>query len=548
MPRSYFDQLSQVRASASFGAVSSVHTEGVAQAQTHLEGDLNVLRTLVKDLHGKTNWYDLADMKLSDVSGKRFLVCESPSGFVDVATGTGTSTTAFDTAIKGITGHNDGLGSSTVDGVVVNSVKAYCIGVRDHDTWDPIDDGSGHEVYGHLTHSATIVETGDSSNQLSGYENITGVLDTNTGAGKKLWISVVDDTGGYFHVELFKDAARTLLVGHTATYNATGSQALTADNASGIGGTITVDAVGPASTGIDIRFGTYTVSWYVMIAGTETAYNFTTSKDVDMAAVLVSKQFKDQPWDRFIDPSWHDMAGITGTITDDNVTVDGMLYLLNGLVTQAQVNAKVDLLGHKDTSGDGADLVAIDDTASGTNGYFTGEYVQPVLEELAAQIGGTTSTAYDFTGGTGSLLADNDAIYAALNKLDQGWVSLIATTLGDGASLVGINDAGGFTTETTVEGALQEIYQKILNVAPIKVETTTSGVTPPDTNYTLPGSLSYTPDVGGNGQNLDVYYQGQLLTEGASDDYSEVAGSPSTQIQFHFTVPSGRNLTFVARQ
>ena len=544
--RSLFDQVSQIRASTSHAAVSSVHTEGVAQGQTTLEGDLNVLRTLVKDLHGKTNWYDLAAMKLSDVAGKYFLNVEHAAAFDNVATGTGLTSIAFDTGIKGITGHAGGVGSSTVTGIVLNATLAHHLEIRDHDTQDSIDDGSGNAVYGKLSHATTIVEAGDADNELSGYAAITGVTDANTGPGKKLWIEVVDDTAGYFHLDVWKNAAKDEKVAHTATYNSTGAKALVADNTSGLGGTITVDAVGPADADITIRFGTYTATWYSMKAGTETAYSFATSVDVDLAAVIMSRTFQDLPWERFLDLAFHDVSGVVGSVSDNAVTVADMAYMLVGLTTQHQVNVKVDKLGHIGTDAEGAHLVAIDDTSSGSSGYWTGDYVQEILNEIKTQIGGATSGTYNFTGGTGTRLADNDAVYAALNKLDQSWVALKGTADTGGAILVGIHDEGGYTSQVDVEGALQEIYGKIVAVEPTKEPITTTGVINADTDYVLPNSLSYTND--GKGANLDVYYQGQLLTMAATGDYSEVAGAPATKIQFHFTVPTGRNLIFVARK
>lgn len=97
-----------------------------------------------------------------------------------------------------------------------------------------------------ITNAASaILETGDVGGEMSGYENMTGLVSQNTNAGV-LYISVVDDGAGFFHADFYKDAARTQLVAHTATYNGVGAKALTADGASGLGGTVTIDAVGPA--------------------------------------------------------------------------------------------------------------------------------------------------------------------------------------------------------------------------------------------------------------------------------------------------------------
>lgn len=101
--------------------------------------------------------------------------------------------------------------------------------------------------------AVTAVVTGDdqgpeSAAQLDDYESLTGLTAANTNAGA-LYFSVADDTGGFFHVDIYKDEARTTLVGHTGTYNAGGSEAISADNASGVGGAITV----VSATAVDVN-------------------------------------------------------------------------------------------------------------------------------------------------------------------------------------------------------------------------------------------------------------------------------------------------------
>jgi len=55
--RSLFDQLTQIRASRTYDdAVADIET--VAESQEHLEGDLNVIRTILKAVKGTANWFD----------------------------------------------------------------------------------------------------------------------------------------------------------------------------------------------------------------------------------------------------------------------------------------------------------------------------------------------------------------------------------------------------------------------------------------------------------------------------------------------------------
>lgn len=540
MPRSLFDQDLQVRASGSYDdTIANPHTSGVAEGQTHLEGDLNVMRTLYKALQGESNWYDTPSSTVKTLAEKKFQDCIESSDFADVATGTGGSSIAFDTPVKKISGHADGDGSSTVLGIVLDATSAHKLAIRDHDSQDPIDDGSNNEVYGRLSHSDTIVESGDDNTQVSGYENITGVVDGNTDDSKSLHFSIVDDTGGFWHIDVYKGAARTTLEAHTATYNSMGAKALVADGGSGLGGTITVDALTAADVDIAARWGTYTITWYSVKAGVETAYSFVSSVDVDLNYIVKTVQFKDLAWERFLGFGFHDVAGAVGTVTDDIVIVDGMSNWLVGLTTQAAVNAKVDDLGST-ANGEGASGVAIEDASS----WFTGTDLEVALNELETLLGSTTSSTFGFT--SDNVLADNDAVYAALDKLDIKWGDLASTANAKGASLVGVEDTGTYYTGTDVEAVLQEIGADLANVSGWdKQSETTSAPIPANTDHILPGSMSYTP---ASGANLDMYYQGGLLLEGASNDYVEVAGSPSTKIQFKFTVPNLRNLSYMARK
>jgi hypothetical protein len=103
------------------------------------------------------------------------------------------------------------------------------------------------------------------------------------------------------------------------------------------------------------------------------------------------------------------------------------------------------------TAGKGAAIVGVEDSAA----YYSATNLESVLAEIKTQLGGTTSTSYNFS--ENNVLADNDAVYAALNKLDLKFGDIASTSVGEGASLVGINDAGNYFTATTVEAALQEL-------------------------------------------------------------------------------------------
>jgi hypothetical protein len=106
-------------------------------------------------------------------------------------------------------------------------------------------------------------EYNDNNNQLSGWSYVTGLTTSNTNAGT-IYPNIVDDTGGFYHIEIYKvstDGAANLIA-HTATYNTTGAKALVADNASGVGGTVTVNAVTAVEYDCYVNYVVGSVTFY----------------------------------------------------------------------------------------------------------------------------------------------------------------------------------------------------------------------------------------------------------------------------------------------
>lgn len=109
------------------------------------------------------------------------------------------------------------------------------------------------------------------------------------------------------------------------------------------------------------------------------------------------------------------------------------------------------------TLNEGASRIGINDASA----YYTGTNLETVLDEIESQIGGLTSSTFAFT--EDNVLADNDAVYAALDKLDLKWGDLASTANGEGASLVGVEDANANFTSTNVEDVLNEIATKLID-------------------------------------------------------------------------------------
>lgn len=105
----------------------------------------------------------------------------------------------------------------------------------------------------------------DNNAQLEAYHFITGIKSTNTD-GFTLYFSIISDGGGFYHVNIYKNAARGAgdLVGHTASYNSTGYKEIIEDNTSGLGGYIRVANVIGADTDIYVNFGYGFVKWKPM--------------------------------------------------------------------------------------------------------------------------------------------------------------------------------------------------------------------------------------------------------------------------------------------
>ena len=146
-----------------------------------------------------------------------------------------------------------------------------------------------------------------------------------------------------------------------------------------------------------------------------------------------------------------DFAG-NGLVDDgsDNLAIDfATVFTIDAADDKAFEASKL----ASTTTGEGAAIVGIEDASS----YYAGTDLESVLNELEAQIGGLTSSTFGFA--ENNVLADNDAVYAALEKLDLKWGDLASTSTSEGASLVGIEDSAGNYTATNVEAALAEVYE-----------------------------------------------------------------------------------------
>lgn len=111
------------------------------------------------------------------------------------------------------------------------------------------------------------------------------------------------------------------------------------------------------------------------------------------------------------------------------------------------------------SSGTSTALTALLSGATITDGstWYATDTLQGVADAVVVAIGGTSQGVRNYTGGTGSLVSDNQSLFASIDALDLGFVALAATTNGNGAALVGIEDAAGDIVGATVEAGLAEL-------------------------------------------------------------------------------------------
>ncbi len=113
-------------------------------------------------------------------------------------------------------------------------------------TWDI-------EVVEDSTAGDTFLEFNDDQDQLSGYENLTGVTGANSDGGT-LYVSLIyDDILAEWRTEIYKDDIRSDLVAHTDVGTNPGTRIIFEDGGSGIGGSIVWDQlVEPGNLGQDL--------------------------------------------------------------------------------------------------------------------------------------------------------------------------------------------------------------------------------------------------------------------------------------------------------
>lgn len=371
---------------------------------------------------------DNAESALQEIGGKQVIYKRASTSLSNI-TVNGGSTTAFDTALKALVLDNGsftdavGAGSSTVNGILLNSTIAHQLPIRNHNTRDSIDDGSGNIVYGRLTQNA-------GNYVLTFYSWVSGVeTPYSFGANTAIDLSHVyasmdfmklPATVGINDASFFGDDA-----GLTGTIDdsqvVTNSPAFT-DLLSGLATQEAVnnkvddlgsDANGEGASLIAVETGGNFTATDVQGALDELFTLINTYENIHYAANLAAAYAlaaSDQDW------SLGDLVVIEGDTGNES---ERGLYEITANTGTFPGDAAGDYTKRLDISHTAAEVLIAD-----AGSYFTGTQVEAGLDELAAAIGGTDSVTRDYS--SNNYVADNDDIVTAIGKLDAALSNLDA--------------------------------------------------------------------------------------------------------------------------
>jgi hypothetical protein len=133
---------------------------------------------------------------------------------------------------------------------------------------------------------------------------------------------------------------------------------------------------------------------------------------------------------------------------------------------------------NSNANGEGASLIGIEDVDSA----YTGTNVEAALDEIATELGIGAVNLFDFT--ENNVLVDSENIFNSLDRLDLKWGDLASTANGEGASLVGVEDAGNWFATGDVESILQYLAEEVDKAQDYVTYTVgTGGVTAGDLVY-----------------------------------------------------------------
>jgi len=507
MSRSLLDQLVQIRRSGTYDdAVSGVNTSAVAEPTVSgsLQEDLNVIRTLMKDLKGGTNWFDSLGNYFDPTNTDAGNTANKALNLTNI----GGNTLDSKTVIIAVSADNSGAGytvSGTSTGVLfVPTSSAYA---------DPAN-RVGLPIFNSVTNSGTYYDEGGSDNVCR-----VDIIDMATEAE-------MQDGSGYTIYGKLHDGADNGGSGE-------GSDVFVKFYANGVACDLSTATPAPSAISIiyPYRRRMSDMQEYEWL---RTDFVSSWEGDIELIEDITNLWSFTGSSDNTTTPTWTNTTNyylldanpndLTEAINDVNDGVGNRDYTSTYLSDGQTITASLNALGLGIESND-SDISTL----------------QGVDSSLQSQI---TTNASNIASNTSAISA-NDADISDLEA---------ATGTSTGLAGLVYSSTNYVTNGTSLEAAIGALDAAIGGTAGVKyIETTSSEITA-NVEHALPYSITYTPDstAGQEGNNMDVYLSGQLLAAdtgaagvNADRDYGETTTSGIT---FRFTIPAGRNITYVVRQ
>ena len=151
------------------------------------------------------------------------------------------------------------------------------------------------------------------------------------------------------------------------------------------------------------------------------------------------------------------------------LTVQRLLERLEAALASTAADHGASMIGVEDAAGTftGTDLESVlielyaaatsagSDTFTDTNNFYAVDQVGAAFVALGTALGGVDSTTRNYT--ESNVVADNQSYFASLDALDMKFGDIASVANGEGASLIGIEDAATIYTAANVEAALAEV-------------------------------------------------------------------------------------------
>jgi hypothetical protein len=524
MSRSLIRQLEQIRRAEVYDdAVVDFNTSAVAEPviSGSLEEDMNVLRSIVKQVKGGTNWFDNPGMYFDPTNTTSGNVATKQLNLANISGNTLDSKTVIIAA----TNDNAGAGytvSGTSTGVLIVPFDTRYA--------DPVN-RVGLPIFKSVANAGTYYDEG-------GFDTACRVDVVNKATG----VEMTKTTGGYTIYAKLHDGADHSGVGEgTDVYVKFYANGVETDLSGLDGGAPTeVVFVHPfrrrMSDMLEYEWmrTDFVSSWQgdiVLIDDISNLWSYTgaTNDATDPS-----------PWTNetasyVLSSSPNSLRSAIDII---NTEVGNRIYTGAILTDGDPISASIEDLNAALITAQGA--ISGLDTRLGT--------AEGEIDTLQGTVGGLVTDVSTLQGEMLTVQGDISDIYVELNTISGTMIGDLIFTNNDF-----FNDGDSITTILeSVADALTTISGALDVAAPEKYVESVGTTILKNTSYATPAAYTPVSTSGREGMNMDVYIDGQLLAAdtgadgvNADRDYAE---TDSTHITFRFNIQAGRNITYVIRQ